>query len=41
MTGKCYVATPHLTETEDEYQGYYIPAGTTVLANTWHVFLAS
>jgi len=26
---------PHLTTADDEYRGYHIPAGTTVMANQW------
>ena len=29
---------PHATTADDEFQGYFIPAGTTLLANTWCVF---
>lgn len=28
-------ALPHLTIADDVYNGYHIPAGTMVLANTW------
>ena len=28
---------PHATTADDEFQGYFIPAGTTLLANTWCV----
>jgi len=28
-------APAHLSTADDEYKGYHIPAGTTVLANTW------
>ena len=24
---------------EDRYDGYYIPAGSTVIANIWYVFI--
>ncbi len=27
---------PHLVTQEDEYQGYRIPAGSIVFANTWY-----
>lgn len=28
---------PHMVTEEDEYPGYRIPKGTTILGNTWHV----
>lgn len=34
MTG--YGALPHLTKTDDVYEGYLIPKGSLVLANTWY-----
>lgn len=30
------LAIPHLVDIEDEYKGYRIPAGSTVLPNTWY-----
>ena len=33
------IAVPHSTVADDEYNGYYIPAGTTVIANVWCVLL--
>lgn len=29
--------TPHASTEPDNYQGYYIPAGTTILGNTWAI----
>ncbi|KAI9759959.1 MAG: hypothetical protein M4579_001992 [Chaenotheca gracillima] len=31
--------TPHASTEDDVYEGYYIPAGTTVLGNTWAINL--
>ncbi|KAI0760097.1 cytochrome P450 [Fomes fomentarius] len=31
------LALPHLTKTDDVYEGYSIPKGSLVLANTWYV----
>ena len=28
---------PHYTSEDIEYRGYFIPKGTTLIANTWHV----
>lgn len=28
---------PHCTLEDDEYHGYFIPAGTVILANVWYV----
>ena len=28
---------PHAVVDDDEYEGYFIPAGTVVFANTWYV----
>lgn len=32
------IALPHLATQDDEYHGYHIPAGTTIVANVWYVF---
>ena len=29
------IAAPHCTVTDDEYNGYHIPAGTNVIPNVW------
>ena len=29
------IALPHRTVADDEYNGYFIPAGTVVIANVW------
>jgi cytochrome P450 len=31
--------TPHASTEDDRYEGYYIPAGTTVLGNSWAINL--
>jgi cytochrome P450 len=31
--------TPHASTEDDHYEGYYIPAGTTVLGNSWAINL--
>ncbi|KAF9498005.1 cytochrome P450 [Pleurotus eryngii] len=31
------LALPHLVTQDDEYHGYHIPAGTTIVANVWAV----
>ncbi|KAN0097103.1 Cytochrome P450 [Tylopilus felleus] len=31
------IGIPHMVTEEDEYPGYRIPKGTTILGNTWHV----
>lgn len=31
--------TPHASTEDDKYEGYYIPAGTTVLGNSWAINL--
>ncbi|TFK64565.1 cytochrome P450 [Pluteus cervinus] len=28
---------PHMTTNDDEYRGYFIPAGTTVIGNSWAI----
>ena len=30
-------AVPHATVADDEFRGYFIPAGTTLIPNTWYV----
>lgn len=30
-------AIPHATSKDDTYEGYFIPAGTTVIMNTWAI----
>ena len=29
------IGFPHYTVSDDEYEGYHIPAGTTVITNVW------
>ena len=31
------LAVPHRTIEDDEFHGYFIPAGTNILPNSWHV----
>ena len=31
------IGVPHMSDTEDVYLGYRIPAGSTVIANQWAV----
>ena len=31
------LCVPHMTMADDELNGYFIPAGTTVFANIWYV----
>ena len=35
------VGVPHRLSQDDYYNGYYLPAGCTVMANAWCVFLLS
>ena len=30
------IATPHRTVADDEYNGYHIPAGATIIPNVWY-----
>lgn len=30
-----YLGLPHMATHDDEYNGYFIPAGTTIVGNTW------
>ena len=30
------IGVPHCTSEDDEYEGYFIPAGTIVSANIWY-----
>ncbi|KAF2853760.1 cytochrome P450 [Plenodomus tracheiphilus IPT5] len=32
--------TPHASTEDDHYEGYYIPAGTTILGNSWAINLS-
>ena len=32
---ECPKGVPHLATNDDEYNGYYIPKGTLVIANAW------
>lgn len=36
-----HAALPHQVRRDDNYAGYWIPAGSTVLANTWYALEAS
>jgi len=36
LTGS--VGFPHMATNDDEYDGYYIPRGTVVIANAWPVW---
>lgn len=40
MTVQLSPAFPHTTVSDDEYRGYFIPSGTTFVANAWFVFPA-
>lgn len=31
-----FAALPHASTSDDEYDGYFIPKGTIVMANTWY-----
>ncbi len=31
------LSVPHCTTSDDELHGYFIPAGTVLIANTWYV----
>ena len=33
------IGLPHANVTDDEFRGYFIPAGTILIANTWYVAL--
>lgn len=35
------IGLPHRSMSDDEYDGYFIPARSIVLANTWSAFLPS
>lgn len=34
------IAVPHRVTADDQYRGYDIPAGSTVIANTWYASTA-
>lgn len=35
------MGVPHATISDDEYNGYFIPGGSTVLVNIWFVYSVS
>ncbi|KAH6910222.1 cytochrome P450 [Coprinopsis sp. MPI-PUGE-AT-0042] len=35
------LGVPHMSEKDDEYNGYHIPAGTVILPNTWAIMHSS
>ncbi len=35
------LGVPHATVADDEFRGYFIPAGTMLIPNTWYVALQS
>lgn len=35
------IAVPHRVTVDDQYRGYDIPAGSTVIANTWYALTAN
>ena len=37
VTMMCSEGIPHMTTSEDEYNGFYIPKGTVVIGNAWLV----
>ena len=37
MTSTGSEAVPHMSTTDDEYNGFHIPNGTVVVANAWLV----
>ena len=42
LSSSCYhlmspEAIPHMSTTDDEYNGFYIPKGTTMIGNAWLV----
>ena len=32
---RCSEGVPHMSTTDDEYNGFYIPKGTVVMGNSW------
>lgn len=32
------LGVPHLLTEEDNYRGYVVPGGTTILANAWYAY---
>lgn len=30
------IGIPHALDTDDEYRGYHLPAGSVILPNTWY-----
>jgi len=42
-TARCAIVAPlsipHISNKDDQYKGYFIPKGTTVIANLWSVLL--
>ena len=39
LTCTCVVGVPHRVTQDDTYNGYFIPAGTNVIANIWYATL--
>ena len=37
VTMMCSEGIPHMTTSDDEYNGFYIPKGTVVIGNAWLV----
>ena len=37
VTMMCSEGIPHMTTSDDEYNGFYIPKGTVVIGNAWSV----
>ncbi|OJA07818.1 hypothetical protein AZE42_03417 [Rhizopogon vesiculosus] len=35
--GLAYAGLPHMVTNDDTYNGYFIPAGTTIIGNTWTI----
>ena len=41
MTSAHYLGIPHRLTSDDSYEGFFLPAGSTVIANAWYAFSIS